>query len=465
MEIFGLSITRRPKATPDMVTRLPTAGNGWLASVQESFAGAWQRNVTVNPAQVLSYSTVWACVTLIASDVGKIAVELVELEKGIWVTTENPAYSPVLRRPNRYQNRIKFFENWIISKLTRGNTYVLKERDGRGVVVALYILDPSRVSVLVAQDGAHYYKLSVDYLAGLTMDVTVPASEIIHDVGVALYHPLVGLSPLHACGLAAMKGIKIEEQSSKFFANNSNPGGVLTAPASISNETAERIQKHWDANYAGQQNVGRVAVLGDGLKYVPMAMTAVNSQLVDQLKLTDEKICSTFHVPSYMVGVGKPPNYNNIEALNQQYYSQCLQNLIECIELCLDEGLRLPATLGVSFDLDGLLRMDSATKMDFITKGVKGSIYSPNEARKRFNLPPAPGGDSPMSQQQNYSLDALARRDAAAPAPDSNRPEPPPASGHGDDEDLDLDKGLIVALEAAKAAMDFSDHHHMRVTL
>jgi phage portal protein BeeE len=59
----------------------------------------------------------------------------------------------VLRKPNRYQNRIKFVETWIASKLLHGNAYILKERDNRGVVVALYVLDPHRVKPLVAPDG------------------------------------------------------------------------------------------------------------------------------------------------------------------------------------------------------------------------------------------------------------------------------------------------------------------------
>jgi hypothetical protein len=52
-----------------------------------------------------------------------------------------------------------------------------------------------------------------------------------------------------------------------------------------------------------------------------------------------------------MVGIGQPPTYNNIEALNQAYYSQCLQSLIESIELLLDEGLELPKPLGTEFEL------------------------------------------------------------------------------------------------------------------
>ena len=53
---------------------------------------------------------------------------------GIETEVDNAAYSPVLRRPNHYQNRIQFYTYWMLSKLCRGNAYALKERDNRGVV-------------------------------------------------------------------------------------------------------------------------------------------------------------------------------------------------------------------------------------------------------------------------------------------------------------------------------------------
>jgi phage portal protein BeeE len=122
-------------------------------------------------------------------------------------------------------------------------------------------------------------------------------------------------------------------------------------------------------------------------------------------------------VPSYMIGVGDDPKYDNIEAKNQQYYSQCLQKHIESIELCLDEGLGLTEhkdhTYGTEFDLDDLLRMDTATKVKTAVESLKG-VATPNEARKKFDLKPIKGGDTVYLQQQNYSLEALAKRDASA---------------------------------------------------
>ncbi|EHK2841375.1 TPA: phage portal protein, partial [Escherichia coli] len=101
-----------------------------------------------------------------------------------------------------------------------------------------------------------------------------------------------------------------------------------------------------------------------------------------------------------------------VEALEQQYYSQCLQTLIESIELLLDEALETGENESTEFDVTTLLRMDSERRMKTLGDAVKNTLLTPNEARKRENLPPLAGGDALYLQQQNYSLEALSRRDA-----------------------------------------------------
>jgi HK97 family phage portal protein len=433
MKMLGLSITRTKAVTttqPGSVLQPLSSRGGWWSIVREPFAGAWQTNQEIKLDNVLTYAAVFACVTLIAADIAKLGLHLVEEDdEGIWTEVDSPAFSPVLRKPNRYQTRIKFIEQWIVSKLVHGNAYVLKQRDNRGVVVALYILDPTRVIPLVAMDGSVYYQLRRDDLSGLPQNaVTVPASEIIHDTMVALFHPLVGVSPIYACGIAALQGLSIQGNSQKFFANGSNPGGVLTAPGAISDETAARLKAYWDTNYTGD-NVGKVAVLGDGLEYKGMHVNAVDSQLIDQLKWTGETVCTAFHVPAYMIGIGPPPPYANIEPLLQQYYSQCIQSLLNSLELCLDEGLSLEGTpYGVEFDIDDLIWMDTATRTKAAVDSISGSGMSPDEARKKYlGLGPIAGGQSAYMQQQNYSLEALAKRDAGTPFAPAVAPQSTPA--------------------------------------
>lgn len=456
MQLFGydLSLTKAlaPAAPRRPLTSLPggvggVSGGGFF-TIREPLTGAWQRNEEIRAETSLSYFAVFACVTLIASDIAKLRLRLVEQDDdGIWHETTNPAYSPVLRTPNRYQTIVKFVERWILSKLTAGNTYVLKQRDGRGVVEAMYVLDPARVSPLVSSDGGVYYHLSRDELAGVEdLDptrgggVTVPASEIMHDMMCPIFHPLCGVTPLYACGMAALHGQTIQRSSAKFFANGSQPGGVLTAPGRIEDATAQRLKEYWEGNFSGS-NVGRVAVLGDGLKYEGMTVNAVDSQLIDQLKWTADTVCSCFHVPAYMIGVGPPPPYANVEPLLQQYYSQCIQSLLASFEAVLDRGLEFQRpSIGTEFDIADLLWMDTATRMKAAADAIGGAVMSPDEARRLyFGLGKVAGGDSPLAQQQYYSLAALAQRDANDPFAKPAPPPPPAAGDEADEDEADLD--------------------------
>ena len=82
--------------------------------------------------------------------------------------------------------------------------------------------------------------------------------------------------------------------------------------------------------------------------------------------------------------------------------------------------------------------MDSITLVTTIRDAVGAGVMSPNEGRAKFDLKPVEGGKSPYLQQQNYSLEALAKRDAqddpfkpATPA----MPQQQPAAEEADAED------------------------------
>ncbi len=164
---------------------------------------------------------------------------------------------------------------------------------------------------------------------------------------------------------------------------------MIEIPGSITEENAKKLKSNWDSGYTGE-NAGKTAILSNGAKYNPTTFSPVDAQTVEQLKMTAEIVCSVFRVPAYKIGVGQPPSSDNVEALEQQYYSQCLQTLIESIELLLDEALETGENESTEFDVTTLLRMDSERRMKTLGDAVKNTLLTPNEARKRENLPPRP---------------------------------------------------------------------------
>lgn len=385
---------------------------GWFGVIREPFTTAWQQNKELAPDQVRSFFAIYSCMTLISADISKMAAEVKRRNSdGVWHVVEN-ATTKLLDKPNRYQNSVQFRQWWATSKLSAGNTYALKERTLAGAVKALYILDPSKVMPLIASDGSVYYQLNTDELAGIKEgQLVVPASEIIHDRYQPQFHPLVGISPIYAAALAGALGRRIQSDSHEFFSNGASPGGLLSAPGAISDETASRLKAHWDANYSGK-NAGKVAVVGDGLKFEPMKSKSVDSQLVEQLRLSADIVASCFHVPPFKIGMGTAPS--KPQEANLAYYSDCLQVLIEEFEACMKDGLELPQGTIVELDTDDLMRMDKLTQIEMLAKAVGGSVMTPNAAMLELNQKPVTGGDTIYMQQQNFSLEALSKRDAQA---------------------------------------------------
>ncbi|WP_151838101.1 MULTISPECIES: phage portal protein [unclassified Acinetobacter] len=389
----------------------PVQGSGGWSGVFEPFMGAWQRNMELKKGDLLEFHPIFSCISLISKDIGKMPLELKKKKGEIWVKTKDDRLK-FLEKPNNFQTMQQFLEYWIISKLSRGNTYVLKFRNFLGQIEQLIVLNPDLVKPLVDSSGNVFYQISIDLLAKQTQSVILPASEIIHDRWNCLYHPLVGLSPVVALTATASSGLAIQNYSANFFNNMSRPSGILTAPGRISDEDARDIQKRWKENYSGS-NVGGTAVLGSDMKYLSISIAAADAQLIEQHKFSVEVSCSAFNMPPYKIGFGSFPQGMKVEDVNILYYGDCLQSPTEAIENLLDDGLGLKAMgYEVFLDVESLIRMDSASKMDFYTKGVKGGIIAPNEARIKFNLEPVAGGWSVYMQQQNFSLEALSKRDA-----------------------------------------------------
>jgi hypothetical protein len=94
---------------------------------------------------------------------------------------------------------------------------------------------------------------------------------------------------------------------------------------------------------------------------------------------------------------------------------------------------------GTEFDIDDLIWMDTATRVESASKSIGGGGMSMNEARKKYHgIGPTPGGETPYLQEQNWPVSQLATRELPTRQPSTAAALPEPADDAEDDDELDM---------------------------
>lgn len=415
---------------------------GYSYAPHEPFSGAWQKNIiAANPRDpnLLAFSGVYACVTIISQDIAKMAIRVLRLlEDGVSeVVHSNSPYHKLLRKPNSYQTSLAFFQLLMVCRLLRGNAYIYQQFDNRGVPMAWHLLHPDRTNVVIDPVTKNvYYEYTAHstdmflvegYNTNVPGTVRIPARFIIHDRINCLWHPLIGTSPMFAAAVTAMTGGRMLMNTERLFANMSRPSGILTAPGNIEDNTAERLKREFEANFS-EGNIGRTGVLGDGLTWESMVMTSTDAQLIDQLKWTIEDVARCFRVPMYLLADVTRMTYKNSEQAAQAYFSGCLQYHVEDIEarLTMEFGMNEEIEY-VAFNVDSMFRMDTQERYNAYRAGIAAGVLAPNEARKKEGLGPKEGGDEPRMQMQYVPLSTPVADPTAPPPPAPPAPAPAPA--------------------------------------
>src|SRR4029077_1558773 len=259
-------------------------------------------------------------------------------------------------------------------------------------------------------------------LAGRSL--VVPARDVLHIKLDTRRNPLIGETWLSALASEVATHSAIYNSMSTFSNNMSRPSGVLTTDLQIKKEDRDELRARWNEQAKGM-NAGGVPILTHGLKFQPISISNQDAQIVEQHKMTDQKIASVFGVPAILLGITDTATQKSAEALMAEWLASGLGFVINHIEQAFDKFIGLATSPAgrewTEFDTRMLLRSMFKDRIDGLARGVQGGIYSPNEARRLEGLPEAEDGDEPRVQEQVGPLSAW---DKQPPKP--AMPPPPP---------------------------------------
>jgi len=371
-----------------------------------------------------------ACIDAYAQTIASMDLLLTrDTKKGGTDVVKVGAIPALLAKPNTYQTRSDFILNLIWNLFEWGNAYAVLERTGATVVGMHLVSARHTVAYVDGPTRAIFYAIGGNPLVPEGIRYLVPQRDMLHVRLHCPTHPLVGVSPITAAALAMAANVAITTQQAAFFSHMARPSGVLSTEATLTRPQIDMLRGAWDAQSQGL-NAGGVPILTNGLKWQPLGISSQDSEIAAAFNMTVEDVARAFRVPLPLVGSPVGATYNNVEQLIALWMSTGLGFVLEHIESALDATLDIAGGSAIEFDTDALQRTDFKGRVEALTKGITGGLYSPNEARAREGLPSVEFGDEPRLQAQVVPLSRV----DAAPAP-SAAPSPAVAANDADAND------------------------------
>ncbi len=366
------------------------------------FLGGSSSGKTVNERSAMQMTAVYSCVRILSEAVAGLPLHVYRYDGkgGKDKALEHPLYRLLHDEPNPEMTSFAFRETLMTHLLLWGNAYAQVIRNGKGEVVSLYPLMPSKMTVDRDQAGRIYYAYSRTQedanTLGRDQQVLLSSHDVLHIPGLG-FDGLVGYSPIAMAKNAIGMAIACEEYGASFFANGAAPGGVLEHPGVV--KDPKRVRESWNTIYQGSRNAHRIAVLEEGMAYKSIGISPEQAQFLETRKFQINEIARIFRIPPHMVGDLEKSSFSNIEQQSLEFVKYTLDPWVVRWEQSLHRALFSPEEkkrFFVRFNLDGLLRGDYQSRMAGYAVGRQNGWMSTNDIRELENLdriPPELGGD------------------------------------------------------------------------
>lgn len=391
MNTFGRFLTRLG-ATP------PPDSEFWYQPVNAP-SGSYLSQFGDSEA-ALRVSVVNACVRLRSETIGSLPCMVYDRQgDGRRVAREHPLYYLLHDAPNENLSAFEFWQVVEQNLCTDGNAYAFIETNGRNDVSALYPIDPAKVSVKRdAETGVIVYLIREG-----AIEKPYTASQILHIPGMGYdgVSRLKGMSPVAYMRQSLDLAASAEGYGAAFFRNNAAPHAYIAHPKTLTKNTKDSILDYMMERWGGVRNAGKLGILEEGMEIKTVPVNHTDMQYLELRRFQVEDIARWFRVPLHMIGELTRSTNNNIEHQGLEWATNTIRPECARIERRLNMQLLGPREVGrisIEFNLDALMRGDSAARSAFYHTLRNDGVLNANEIRAKENLNPYDGGEVYMVQ-------------------------------------------------------------------
>lgn len=362
---------------------------------------------SVSVEKALKIDAVWACVRLISETISTLPIVLYERQDdgSRLPAKDHPLFNVLRYQPNIHMTSVSYTQALTASLLLRGNGFTQVKRQ-RDEITSLNFLIPTRMSMSWTERDDLAYK----YTDRNGHQFDIPKSEILHIPAFSL-DGRIGLSPIQYGANTFGSAISAEKAASGTFKNGLMPTVAFKVDRVMTPEQREAF-RDYVSKISGALNAGKSPVLEQGVTPEMIGINPVDAQLLESRNFSVESICRWFRVPGWMIGYAGEGQTKWGSGMEQEmigFLTFTLRPWLVLIEQAMNKNLLSPAERTkyyVEFNIEGLLRADSATRSEFYSKMVNNGLYTRDEVRTMENLPKHGGVASKLTiQKQNVPID------------------------------------------------------------
>jgi HK97 family phage portal protein len=342
----------------------------------------------VDEITALGMSAVWRAVQVTSNVPASLPLHAYRETEGARVRATGQA-ADLLDDPHPDMTPFEIKQIAFFHRKLWGNAYFRKLRNPLGRVVELWPIQPNRMKVgRESENGLKVYSIDGG------KEVHVGDDNILHLPGLG-YDGICGCSPIRAARQSIGLALAAEEFGAKLFGNGSLASGILQTEQRLTQPQADALKKRWMAKNSGLSNAHDIAVIDKGAKFQQLTIPPEDAQFLESRRFQIVEVCRWFGLPPFlMFETEKSTSWGT--GLEQQALGWVQFDLgpdLVSVEQRLTKHVLKPQPVYAKFELEGLLRGDSAARAAFYQALWNFGALSTNEIRAYEELAPVEGGD------------------------------------------------------------------------
>jgi len=186
---------------------------------------------------------------------------------------------------------------------------------------------------------------------------------------------------------------------SDFYRAGGRLGGKLRIPQNFNHEARQQVVDGFRKLYNTTGSAFLTYVAKDGVDFDESAYSLKDSETIEGLRASNRTVAQYYNIHPSKIGEEHKSAYSSKAEDNRDYLDTTLSPYTEQTEQELEMKLfdlqtLLDDRLYFEYNTDKLLRMNLVDRANVYSTLRQANIISPNEARRRENMPGYPGGDT-----------------------------------------------------------------------